>query len=77
MYAMEAVKEIMKRHDISPAVLRDRLGIKKEKSNVLSQRFTQKNVSVAILNEMVKAMDYKVLVVPRDTRTPADGFEIE
>lgn len=74
MIAMEAVKEIMKLKDIRPAVLCDRLKIK---SNVLSERFKQKNVSVEKLNDMLRAMDYKVVVVPRDARIPEGGFEIE
>ena len=74
MIAMEAVKAIMGIKDIRPAVLCDRLGIK---SNVLSERFKQKNVSVEKLNDMLRAMDYKVVVVPRDTRVPEGGFEIE
>ena len=74
MIAMEAIKEIMKLKDIRPAVLCDRLKIK---SNVLSERFKQKNVSVEKLNDMLRAMDYKVVVVPRDTRLPEGGFEIE
>lgn len=74
MIAMEAVKEIMKLKDIRPAVLCDRLKIK---SNVLSERFKQKNVSVEKLNDMLRAMDYKVVVVPRDSRLPEGGYEIE
>jgi hypothetical protein len=74
MIAMEAVKEIMKLKDIRPAVLCDRLKIK---SNVLSERFKQKNVSVEKLNDMLRAMDYKVVAVPRDSRLPEGGYEIE
>ena len=74
MIAMDAIKEIMKLRDIRPAVLCDRLKIK---SNVLSERFKQKNVSVEKLNDMLRAMDYKVVVVPRDARIPEGGYEIE
>ena len=74
MIAMEAVREIMKMKDIRPAVLCDRLKIK---SNVLAERFKQKNVSVEKLNDMLRAMDYKVVIVPRDARIPEGGFEIE
>ena len=74
MIAMEAIREIMKLKDIRPAVLCDRLKIK---SNVLSERFRQKNVSVEKLNDMLRAMDYKVIVVPRETRVPEGGYEIE
>ena len=74
MLAMEAVREIMKIKDIRPAVLCDRLKIK---SNVLAERFKQKNVSVEKLNDMLRAMDYKVVVVPREARIPEGGYEIE
>lgn len=74
MIAMEAVKAIMAAKGIRPAVLCDRLRIK---SNVLSERFKQKNVSVEKLNEMLRAMDYKVVIVPRDARVPDGGYEIE
>ena len=74
MIAMEAVKEVMKLKEVRPAVLCDRLGIK---SNVLSERFKQKNVSVSKLNEMLRLMDYKVVLVPRETRIPEGGFEVE
>ncbi|MBR5199338.1 MAG: hypothetical protein IKW20_05860 [Bacteroidales bacterium] len=74
MIAMEAVKEIMKLKDIRPAVLCDKLNIK---SNVLSERFKQKNVSVEKLNDMLRVMDYKIVAVPRDTRIPEGGFKIE
>lgn len=74
MLAMEAIKAIMKDKGIRPAVLCDRLNIK---SNVLSERFKQKNVSVEKLNDMLRAMDYKVIIVPRETRIPEGGYEIE
>lgn len=74
MIAMEAVKEIMKRKEVRPSTLYEALGIK---SNVLSERFKQKNVSITKLDEMVRTMDYKVVLVPRDARVPEGGFEIE
>lgn len=74
MRTMEAVKAVMNAKGIRPAVLCDRLNIK---SNVLSERFKQKNVSVEKLNEMLRAMDYKVVIVPREARVPEGGYEIE
>ena len=74
MIAMEVIKEIMKLKDIRPAVLCDKLNIK---SNVLSERFKQKNVSVEKLNEMLRVMDYKIVAVPRDARIPDGGYKIE
>ena len=74
MFSIEALKEVMKNKGVRPAVLCDRLGIKQ---NVLSERFRQKNVSVAKLNEMLRALDYKVVIVPRETRIPEGGYEVE
>lgn len=74
MIAMEAVKEIMKRKEVIPSTLYEALGIK---SNVLSERFKQKNVSVSKLNEMVRLMDYRVVLVPSDKPLDDDCIEVE
>lgn len=74
MKAMEAVRAIMTEKSVRPADLSGRLGIKQ---NVLSERFTQKNVSIAKLDEMLRVLDYKVILVPRTTRTPDGGYEVE
>ena len=74
MNAMTAVREIMKNKDVKPSVLCDRLGIK---SNVLSERFKQKNVSIEKLNEMLRVLDYKIAILPRETRLPENSYEIE
>lgn len=74
MIAMEAVKEIMKRKEMRPSTISEALGIK---SNVLSERFKQKNVSVSKLNEMVRVMDYRVVLVPSDKPLDDDCIEVE
>ena len=71
---MEAVKEIMKRKEVRPSTISEALGIK---SNVLSERFKQKNVSVSKLNEMVRLMDYRVVLVPSDKSLDDDCIEVE
>lgn len=74
MIAMEAVKEIMKCKEVRPSTISEALGIK---SNVLSERFKQKNVSVSKLNEMVRLMDYRVVLVPSDKPLDDDCIEVE
>lgn len=74
MITMEAVKEIMKKKGVRPSDLCDGLGIK---SNVLSERFKQKNVSVSKLNEMVQLMDYKIVLTPTDKELDEDCYEVE
>lgn len=72
-----ALREVMKRKDVTQSVLRDRLGIPKEKSSTLSQRMRQDNMSIDKLNEMLRVLDYKIVIVPREARVPEGGFEIE
>lgn len=74
MITMEAVREIMKRKGVRPSDLSEGLGIK---SNVLSERFKQKNVSVSKLNEMLGLMDYKIVLTPTEKQTGDDEFEVE
>lgn len=74
MVTMEAVKEIMKRKGIRPSDIYEGLGIK---SNVLSERFKQKNVSVSKLNEMLRLMDYKIVLTPVDRELDDDSIEVE
>ena len=77
MKPMEAVKAIMEKTNFSTTALCEGLGMDKKKSNVLSQRFTQENVSVKKLNEMLSVMGYKVVVMPTNEKTPKEGFKIE
>jgi antitoxin component HigA of HigAB toxin-antitoxin module len=77
MKPMEAVKAVMEKTNFTTTALCEGLGIDKKKSNVLSQRFTQENVSVKKLNEMLSVMGYKVVVMPTNVKTPKDGFKIE
>ncbi len=74
MNVSETMKEIMKIKGVRPAVLADRLNIK---PNVLSERFRQKNISVGKLGEMLRLLDYKIVLLPREAKIPEGGFEIE
>ena len=70
MKATEIVRLVMKSKEVRVAALADKLKIK---SNVLSERLSQENISIAKLDEMLRAMDYKIMIVPRDT-TEKDGW---
>lgn len=74
MKATEALKLVMNLQNVKPTGLCGRLGIK---SNVLSERFKQDNISVSKLNEMLKVMDYKIVIVPTNKRVTDGEFEIE
>ena len=73
MKATDIIRDIMKKKEVKPSMLADRLKIK---NNTLSERMTQKNLSVLKLSEMLRVMDYKILIVPRNSRLPEDGYEL-
>lgn len=70
----DAVREVMKIKEIGVNQMADRLG---KSPRLVSERLSQQNISITKLNEMLKVMDYKILIVPRSTRVPSDGFEVE
>ena len=70
----EAIREIMKKQDVGITKIANRLG--KSKS-VVSERVRQDNISVAKLDEILRVLDYKIVLVPLDTSTPKDSFEIK
>lgn len=70
----DAVREVMKIKEVGVNQMADRLG---KSPRLVSERLSQQNISIAKLNEMLKVMDYKILIVPRSTRVPSDGFEVE
>lgn len=73
MEATDIVRDIMKKKEVRPSILAERLKIK---NNTLSERMTQKNISVLKLNEMLDVMDYKILVVPKNNRVKDDCYEL-
>lgn len=74
MKAKDVVREIMNVRGVRFVDLRKRLGIE---SNTMSNRLKQENISVAKLNEMLRVLDYKLVVVPNGTRLSADEYEVE
>lgn len=74
MKAVEAVRKIMDAQDVGTNKMADRLG---KPARLVSDRLSQENISIVKLNEMLRLLDYKVILVPRDARTPEGGFEVE
>ena len=70
----DAVREVMKIKEVGVNQMADRMG---KSPRLVSERLSQQNISITKLNEMLKVMDYKILIVPRSTRVPSDGFEVE
>lgn len=74
MKATTAVREVMTIRNEKVASLADKL---KVKSNVLSERLSQDNISIAKLDEMLRLMDYKIVIVPRETREQEGWYRVE
>ena len=74
MKAVEAVRAIMKEQDIGTNKMADRMG---KPPRLVSDRLSQDNISITKLNEMLRLLDYKVMFVPRDTRIPDGGYEVD
>lgn len=74
MKAVDAVRTIMKEQDVGTNKMADRMG---KPARLVSDRLSQENISISKLNEMLRILDYKVLIVPRETRIPDGGFEVD
>lgn len=74
MKATSAVREVMTIRNEKVASFADKLKIK---SNVLSERLGQDNISIAKLDEMLRLMDYKIVIVPRETREQEGWYRVE
>lgn len=74
MKAKDAVKEIMKIESVKIATLESRLGVGR---NVVSERLNQENISVVKLNEMLRALDYKIVICPRETVEKENWYKVD
>ena len=77
MRAREIVKVIMDTFGITNAAMASRLKISQA---ALWDRLNNKKVKdipVSTLSEMLRALDYKVVIVPRGSRVPEGGYEVE
>lgn len=78
MNALDALKEIMTNREVTVTQLANRLG--KSRSSVSDKFLTdkrQKSIKVDNLNEFLRVLDYKIVLVPADTRLPKDSYEVE
>lgn len=74
MKITDAIKTVMERKGVTQAALCSRLGVKQQ---TMSMRMTQDNMSIGKANEMLRAMDYKIVILPREARIPEGGCEVE
>ena len=78
MKGRDIVKSVMENKGVSNATLADRLNISQAAAWDRVNSKKVKDIPVSILSEMLRAMDYKVVVVPRTTRISSDDcYEVD
>ncbi|MGN0629259.1 MAG: hypothetical protein ACI4IW_06485 [Oscillospiraceae bacterium] len=74
MKTNEAVREIMKQQDVGVSAIASRIN---KTPRLVSDRLSQSNISIDKLNELLRVLDYKVVVVPRTRSTKTGEYEVE
>lgn len=74
MKANSAVRAAMKARGIGPTRLAERLG---KPCRFVTDRMSRENIGIENVAELLRVMDYKIVVVPSDTKMQDDWFEID
>ena len=77
MTGREIIKQIMEEQGVSNAELAAKLNITQA---ALWDRLNNKKVKdipLSLMSEMLRMLDYKIQIVPRETRTPEKGYKVE
>lgn len=77
MTSKEIVNNLMRAQGVSNAEMAAKLNLTQA---ALWDRLNPKktnNMTVKKFNEMLKMLDYKIVSVPRKTRLPEGGFEVD
>lgn len=71
MKPSEIIRNIMNEKNCKPIDLAKRLEISKQ---TLNGRLTQDNISIDKLNQILKQLDYKIVIVPNASKSK--GYEV-
>ena len=74
MKTQEAVRSIMASQEVGLSKLANRM---EKPVNTISERLRQENISVSKLEEILRVLDYKIVVMPRNGVLPKGGYEIK
>lgn len=74
MKVQDIMVEIMTNKGLRYSILAARLGLA---PNAMRERMLLKRPSLSKISETLRVMDYKIQIVPRETRTPKGGYEVE
>lgn len=80
MTAKGIIRAIMGARGVTNAELASRLGISSQAAwdrvNGKDKNGKEKDLTMGLMGETVRVMDYKVVVMPRGAKTPADSYEV-
>lgn len=74
MKAGDAIKKVMEEQGVRVSQIAYMTG---KKSNVISERLSQENISVGKMLEMLRVLNYKIVIMPRDTKMQDGWYEVE
>lgn len=77
MKGREIVKEIMKGQGITNAQMADKLNITQAALWDRINSSKVKDIPLSTLSEMLRVLDYKIQIVPRDSRMPDKGYKVD
>lgn len=69
----EAIQEIMSNKEIGVNQLSRQMG---KTPSTVSDRIRQKNISIEKLNEILRLLDYRIVIVPATGSIPKGGYVI-
>lgn len=73
MLAVDIIREIIKSHGLGVNEYSRRLG---KSPRLVSDRLHHPNISIDKLQEMLRVLDYKILIVPGDRRVKDGEYEV-
>lgn len=74
MKTQEALRSIMEEQGVGLSKLASRM---EKPVNTISERLRQENISIEKLSEILRVLDYKVVILPSSTTVPKGGYEIK
>ena len=74
MKSNEVIRDLMEKNDIRFNKFAEVIGLK---PNALASRMKRGNFSTDILNQMLDAFGYKIVLVPKDTKLKDGWYEVE
>jgi transcriptional regulator with XRE-family HTH domain len=74
--AIEVLKDIMAKHEVTVTQLAERLG---KSRSAVSNKVTgiQKTITTDKLDELLDALGYEITVVPKGTKLPKGGYRVD